>query len=246
MTFLSVIIPAFNEQDNLPVTVSILQARLKSLVPSHEIIIVDDASVDKTGEAADDLTRISTDVRAFHHSHNSGIGRAFVTGIRNARGEWVMLVPADLAMDVNDLHKYFDASRDCDVVVGLASDRSDSTLGRRIVSFVNIRAVQLLFGMHERQFQYICLYRMQIFHSMQIEYADSAFFHAEILIKAKALGYRLNEVVIGYSPRRAGRATGARPKTIMITSLNLISFWIRWVTKGKRKASYSPGRWNQQ
>lgn len=237
MSYLSVVIPAFNEQENLPGTVSVLQGELRDLVPSYEIIIVDDGSLDKTGEFADALAKASSNVRAYHHKRNLGIGRGFVTGVAGSEGEWILLIPADLAINIEDLHKYIDLASECDVVVGLATSRSDSSITRKLVSFLNVRAVQLLFGMRERQFQYICLYRASALKNIDIEYADSAFFHAEILIKAKTLGYRLNEVEVSYSPRHAGHATGAGFRKVIKTAVDMVAFRIRWITEGKVNAS---------
>ena len=237
MCYLSVVVPAFNEQENLPRTVSVLQAKLRDLVPSYEIIVIDDGSLDKTGEIADALAKASSNVRACHHRRNLGIGRGFVTGVAEAEGEWILLVPADLAMNIEDLHKYIDMASGCDIVVGLASSRSDSAITRKLVSFLNVQAVQLLFGMRERQFQYICLYRASVLKDIDIEYADSAFFHAEILIKAKTLGYRLVEVEIRYSPRNAGRATGAGLRKVIRTAVDMVAFRVRWATEGKINAS---------
>ncbi len=235
--YVNIIIPTFNEESNLADTYGALVQALESLVPSFEITIVNDASLDKTGSIADDLARNDSRVSVLHHSNNRGIGRAFVTGVANGRGEWLMLIPADLAMDLSDLHKYFEAAQTADVIVGLASQKPDFTLVRRIISRVNIRAIQILFGMHEEQFQYICLYRVRIFRDIVIEFSDSAFFHAEILIKAKALGYRLVQVVIGYIPRRAGHATGANPLAVIRTMRDMLGFWMRWVLQGPRAAS---------
>ncbi len=225
--YLSVVIPAYNEQENLPATVQTLAGTLDRLVPSFELIVVDDASRDATGAIADELARRDPRVRSFHHPHNRGIGGGFVTGVGAARGEWFMLIPADLALDLNELGKYFDAAREADVVVGLRSDKSDYSLFRRLVSWTNIALVRLLFGMQEKQFQYISLYRTRVLREMRIEYASSAFFHAEILIKARARGCRLTQVEIRYVPRRTGRATGARWSQIVATVRDMFHFWLR-------------------
>ncbi len=225
--FLSVVIPAYNEQDNLPVTTNRLIEKLSTCVPSFELLLVDDASCDRTGAIVDELAACDQRVRAFHHPHNRGIGGGFVTGARNACGEWFMLIPADLALDPEELPKYFDAARHADVVVGIRSDKSDYTLVRRFVSWTNIRLIQLLFGMPQRQFQYISLYRTRLLREIQIEYSASAFFWAEVLIKARAHGYRSSQVEILYIPRHTGRATGANARLVARTVRDLFDYWLR-------------------
>ncbi len=225
--FLSVVIPAYNEQDNLPVTVNTLIQKLSACVPSFELLVVDDASRDRTGAIADELAACDARVRAFHHPHNRGIGGGFVTGARNACGEWFMLIPADLALDPDELVKYFDAARNADVVVGIRSDKSDYTPLRMFISWTNIRLIQVLFGMPQRQFQYISLYRTQLFREIKIEFGESAFFWAGVLIKARAGGYRMTEVEILYVPRQTGQATGANPRLVVRTVRDMFRYWFR-------------------
>lgn len=225
--FLSVVIPAYNEQDNLPVTTAALIEKLSGCVPSFELLVVDDASRDRTPAIADELAACDARVRVFHHPHNQGIGGGFVTGARNACGEWFMLIPADLALDPDELPKYFEAARHADVVVGIRSDKSDYTFLRRFVSWTNIRLIQVLFGMPQRQFQYISLYRTRLFREIEIEFSASAFFWAEVLIKARARGYCMTQVEISYVPRRTGRATGANPRLVARTVRDILYYWLR-------------------
>jgi glycosyltransferase involved in cell wall biosynthesis len=225
--FLTVLMPAYNEEIGLAQSVETLLLALDRLGITYEVVLVNDASTDRTGQVADSLAAEHPTVRAVHHEVNRGIGGGFVSGVAVARGEWFILIPADLAMDLAELSRYLDAARSTDVVVGVRSDRSDYSGWRRIVSFANIGLVQLFFGMKERQFNYISMYRLAVLRAMKIEYWRSAFFHAETIIKAKALGYRIVEVEVSYVPRATGRATGARPRFIAATLRDMLAFWLR-------------------
>jgi len=229
---LSVVMPAYNEEAGLAHNVGLLAARLEQLGVVFEILIVDDASLDRTGAIADALAAADSRVRAIHHPANRGIGGGFVSGVAAAAGAWLILIPADLALDLAELGKYLDAARDADVIVGVRSDRRDYSGYRLLVSWVNIRLIQILFGMRERQFNYISMYRLAALRRMKIEYWRSAFFHAETIIKAKTLGYRLAEVEISYVPRASGQPTGARPKLLIRTVREMLRFWVRWVLRG--------------
>lgn len=225
---LTVFIPAYNEAANLEGCVQALQEKLAALGVEAEILIVDDGSQDGSGALADALAARWSNLRVIHHPTNRGIGAAFVTAVSAALGEWLILIPADLAMDLDDLARYLEAAPQADIVVGLRSDRSDYTWMRRLISWVNIRLVQVLFGMNLRQFQYISLYRASVLRQIEIEYWQSAFFLAEILIKARDQGLRLVEVEVRYLPRRAGRASGVRPMLILRTLRDLFHyFWVR-------------------
>jgi len=188
---------------------------------------VDDGSTDGTGELADRLAAGNPQVRAVHHDRNQGIGAAFRTAIRQANGEWMILIPADLALHPDELRYYLAAASQADIVVGLRSDRSDYTALRKLVSWTNIQLIRRLFGMPLRQYQYISMYRLEVLREIEIEYWRSAFFLAEVLIKARDRGYRLVEVEIRYAPRVSGKPTGAKLILIVRTVYDMFHFWIR-------------------
>jgi hypothetical protein len=129
-----------------------------------------------------------------------------------------------------------EASPGADIVVGLRSDRSDYTLLRKIVSWTNIRLIQLLFGMREQQFQYISMYRRSALQAIEIEYWRSAFFLAEILIKARQHGCRLVQVEIRYAPRLKGKPSGAKLLLLLKTVRDMLHFWLRWLWSGPDRA----------
>jgi len=231
---LTVFIPAYNEEENLKHCVHTLEHVLEKLGTPFEILIINDASLDQTGALAEGFAQQDPRVRVVHHSRNLGIGGGFCTAVENAMGDWLLLIPADLAMDPDDLHLYLETASRADVVVGLRSNLDDYSFFRKLVSWFNIHMIQLLFGMKVRQFQYISMYRLVMLREMKIEYWQSAFFLAEVLIKAKALGYWLVEVEIRYIPRRAGRATGVRGTAICHTVRDMLHFWLRWNLLGAK------------
>lgn len=234
---LTVLIPAYNEAAGLGRCVEVVRAQLAALGTPAELLIVDDASRDNTADVAEALAQTYPDVRALRHAANGGIGATFRTAVANARGEWLILIPADLAMDPADLHKYLEVAQQADIVVGNRSDIRDYSLPRVIVHYINIGLVRMLFGMPLHQFQYISLYRLATLRQFEIEYAGSAFFLAEILIKARAMGSRLTEVQVRYVPRTTGRATGAKLVLVVTTVRDIIRFWWRWVRRGPVAAS---------
>jgi len=224
----TVFVPAYNEEGNLANCVEVLLSKMDELGVASEILIVDDGSRDGTACLADKLSAQQARVRAVHHARNMGIAGAFRTAAGLAQGEWMILIPADLPLHPDELRRYFDASPGADIVVGLRSDRSDYTLLRRLVSGVNIFLIRTLFGMKLHQFQYISMYRMEVLRQIEIEYWRSAFFLAEILIKARDQGRRLVEVDIRYAPRVSGKPTGAKLKLIIHTVFDIFHFWLRW------------------
>jgi glycosyltransferase involved in cell wall biosynthesis len=245
--------PAWNEEENLPVHVPLLMHKLDQLAVDYELLIVDDGSRDATPRLADALAAQEPRVRVVHHAQNRGIGRALYTGFQNAHGRWTIFIPADLALELDEIDKYLHAASllppegtptppplcpprpdhgregTLRVIVGLRSDRRGTSLARRLVSWANIALVRLLFLMPVHQFQYICLWPTQLLKGISIDYPDSAFLQAEVLIKARDLGYCFLEVEIAYLPRARGQATGARTSLVLKSAYDMLHFWLRWV-----------------
>jgi glycosyltransferase involved in cell wall biosynthesis len=236
--FLTVFIPAYNEVSSLANCVAVILAKMDELEVPVEILVVDDGSRDGTGALADELAARQRRVRVVHHATNLGIGGAFLTAVREASSEWMILVPADLALHPDELRRYIQAAQGADIVVGLRSDRSDYTLLRKLVSYTNIFLIRTLFGMPVRQFQYISMYRLEVLRAIKIEYWRSAFFLAEVLIKARDQGRRLVEVEIRYAPRLSGRPTGARLRLVIATAFDIIRYWLRWAPGRLRLGSF--------
>ena len=224
--YVSVVVPAYNEEENLRPTVEIVGAKLDELNTTFEIIIVNDGSADRTREIAEQICKDDGRVRLITPPHNIGPGSGVFTGIEAAEGEFVIFVPSDLALEPDDLKTYIDPSRDCDLVVGVRSDRRDYSIFRIFVSYVNIFLIKLLFRMKERQFNYISMYRTTMLNKINIE-SRGVFITAEIMIKARDLGYRLREIDVRYVPRTAGAATCGSPETIFDTVKDLFGFWLK-------------------
>jgi len=223
--------PAYNEECNLEANTAQVIGKLSDVGVSFELLIVDDGSHDATPQLADALAARDGRVRVLHHPENYGIGQALYTGFQFAKGEFTIFIPSDLAMDLDDLPKYVQAARGADIVVGLRSDRRDTSFKRKIVSFLNIALVRLLFWMPVRQFQYICMYRTSFLQEIWIEYPDSAFIQAEVLIKARDMGYKLEQITVGYIPRTGGSASGAKLRLVLKSTYDLFHFWLHWLTK---------------
>jgi glycosyltransferase involved in cell wall biosynthesis len=225
-TFLSVIIFAYNEELNLESTVKIVSNKIKLLVKKYEILIVNDGSSDQTGVIAESLAKHNSNIEVIHHPQNFGGGHAIYTGIQNAKGTLITFFPADLAMDINQFYKYLDASENNDVIVGIRSDRRDYSFFRKLVSFINITLIRVLFGMKQRQYNYIHLYHSKIFNDFEIE-SRGIFITAEIMIKARDNGYSIAEVDIDYIPRQHGKASNGKLSVIFKTFAEIIKYWFK-------------------
>jgi len=223
--YLSVILPVYNEEENIEYAVAEIVNNLRNIVSTFELLIINDGSSDRTGEIADLLSKKIKEMHTIHHSKNRGPGSGIHTALHHIKGEWVIVIPADLAMDLNELCKYFEVSKYADIVIGNRSDRRDYSIYRKFASLTNIFLIRFLFGMKEHQFNYINLYRSEIFKKIKIN-SNGVFITAEIIIQARDLKYKLKEIKIQYIPRAQGKGSCGSPKVILKTAHEMLAFYI--------------------
>lgn len=112
-----VIVPTYNERDNLPPLV----AKLVSLPVQIDLLVVDDNSPDGTGQIADDLAARHPQVHVLHRSEKNGLGRAYCAGFAWAleKGyELIMEMDGDFSHNPDDIAKFLEAAKDADLVIG--------------------------------------------------------------------------------------------------------------------------------
>ncbi len=125
----SIVIPVFNESENIEPMVREIQAAFQGRVESFEVIFVDDASTDDSGAVLRALT-LQTDglVRSLCHRRNFGQSAAVATGFDAARGEWIGTLDGDGQNDPADLPRMLDEAHrlDVDCVTGVRAKRQDN------------------------------------------------------------------------------------------------------------------------
>ena len=112
-----VIVPTYNERDNLPPLV----AKLLSLPVKIDLLVVDDNSPDGTGQIADDLAAKHPQVKVLHRAEKNGLGRAYCAGFAWALErdyEFIMEMDGDFSHNPDDIAKFLDAAKDADLVIG--------------------------------------------------------------------------------------------------------------------------------
>lgn len=205
---LSVIVPMFNEEENLAGTVDRVAATLHAGFHDGpwEIIIVNDGSTDRTWEMARKLA-MDPDypwLRVKGYSNNRGRGHALRTGFAAARGQWIVSIDADLSYDpkyILDLLAVLRDRQEVDIVLASAympgGGVENVELSRVLISKLGNRLLSWFMSPGGQKIHTItCVfraYRREILDSMELE-SDGKDIHLEILSKALMLGYRVAEV----------------------------------------------------
>src|SRR4051794_17779214 len=122
---LSVVLPCFNEVDNVREAIKQTQMAARRVAPLHEIVVVDDGSTDGTGYAVKLIARREPGVRLLTHPENLGYGAALRTGIAAAGLPWTLLTDADLQFDLREVDHLAQHCRTHELIVGRRVQRRD-------------------------------------------------------------------------------------------------------------------------
>jgi glycosyltransferase involved in cell wall biosynthesis len=226
MPKLSIVLPAYNEEENAARAVEEVSAVAQALGLEHEIILVNDGSRDHTGEIGREMEGRVPHFRLVEHHPNRGYGGALKAGFAAARGELIAFTPADKQFVFAEIERMLPLIGQADIVCGYRADRQDPAI-RRLNAWGWNTLVRLLFGRLCRDID--CgfkLFRRAVLDRVPIE-SDGAMIDTEFLAGAKARGYRLAEVPVTHLPRVGGEATGADLKVIVKAFRDLALFRLR-------------------
>ena len=223
---LSVVLPAFNEEESIGRCVEDISKHLKSLpFRSFEVIVVDDGSTDSTPRIVDELAQTNPQLRVIHHSENLGYAVALRDGFAAASQPLIFYTDSDNQFDIRELGLLLDLIGDNDIVTGFRVYRFDP-LTRLFLSWGFNLLVRIIFRIKVKDIDCAFkLFKREALENIHIE-SRRFFVDAEILAKARYLGYRMVEVPVRHYPRQAGRST-VRPSHIPWTLFELAKMWVR-------------------
>lgn len=207
----SVIIPMYNEEENVLHTLQEVKNVLRQYSP-FQIIAVDDGSADNTFTLLEQYASENQEVEVFKHPVNMGMGKALVTGFKNAKGKVIVTLDADLSYDPNyipllvwKLHE-----ENADVVIGSQYMHGGKTEGIPFIRlFVSKMANRIVgYSMNENISTVTGIlraYRKEVLDSIEIESRGTAI-NPEILSKAIALDFKIIEVPVTLKGRELGES----------------------------------------
>lgn len=208
----------FNEADNVGPLLTEALETLGRFADAFEIVIVDDGSRDRTAEIVRSVAERRPEVRLVVHPTNLGYGHAMRSGLAHSRGDAVAWIDGDRQFRVADLALLFGKFQNADVVAGRRIQRADPWHRLAIAGVYHV-VLQSTFGLgiHDVDCGFK-LFRREVIDDIvpKLE-SRAAFVSPEILIRAKAAGYRVVEVGVPHHPRTAGEAKGATLKVIART-----------------------------
>ena len=218
--YLSVVVPAFNEERRIGQTISEVTAAFDRLAIEGELIVVDDGSSDRTASIVEQAAAGDGRIRLVRATH-AGKGATVRRGMLEARGEWRFLADADLSMPIADLRRFLDAARspDGEVLVGSREAEGARRVGepwlRHFVGRVFNWLVKLLVlrGINDTQCGFKLFSARAANALFPLQRLDGFGFDVEILFLARRAGFVVREIPVTWvygRESKVGLASGAR------------------------------------
>jgi glycosyltransferase involved in cell wall biosynthesis len=212
---LSIIIPAYNESENIIDTLENITTALEPLHLRHEILVIDDGSTDPTASlVTSNLHRFSS-VRLLKNERNMGFGWSYRRGVDAATLEHVVMVHGDNAWGAVTLREFFGHVGEADIIVGYTRDMWRSrTVVRTLISKGYTMLVNIITGRRLRYYNGLQIHTAPVLKSLRIQSSGYGF-QSEVLVKALRRTRTFVEVPMDLIEREKGESKAFRIKNIV-------------------------------
>jgi dolichol-phosphate mannosyltransferase len=215
---LSIVVPVFNEEANMPILQDELRLALEGL--DYEIVFVDDGSTDQSAAKIE----AAPQVRVLQFEKNAGQSAALFAGLNAARGRIIVTVDSDLQNDPADIPRLLaKISKGADLVCGYREERRDSLVKRLTSRIANlVRSRYTRDGVRDtgctlKAMRRECVAALLPFHGM----------HRFIPALVKGAGYRIVELPVNHRPRKFGRSKYSLGNRALRATIDM--FGVRWL-----------------
>ena len=214
----SVLVPAKDEAENLPLFMAQAAEVLGTDGVAYEVIVVDDGSVDNTWSVLEQLRRTYPFLRTVRHRTRRGIADALRTGFLSARGSVMVFYPADLQFKPEDIPRLVApilAGR-ADMVTGFKQGKYEKAFVSRIYNLLS----RVLFDVRVKDLNSVKAYRREIMEQLPVR-PD---WHRYMIVLAAAQGFTVAEIPVPLYPRHAGKSKFGIGR-IPVGVLDMLSVW---------------------
>lgn len=206
---LSIVVPAYNEEENIPVLIERIEKVFRSNKIKGEIVIVNDNSTDKTSKVANRCAKSYGNVVVVDRTDGlRGPGRALREGFRHANGSVVITMDADLSHEPEEIPNFLQALKQADVISGsryMKGGSGELDPLRNFISRGYSLFAKLLLGLNMADIStgYRAI-RKNVLEKLDLQ-STGFEIHAEIPAKACLNNFRIKEIPIHYAKRRKGK-----------------------------------------
>ena len=214
----SVLVPAKDEAENLPIFMEQAEAAFANHRARFEVVVIDDGSTDGTWSVLQSLQKRYPFLRAFRHRTQRGIAEALRTGWLHSRGNVLVFYPADMQFKPEDIPRLVEPILDgeSDMVTGYKQGKYDKAFVSGIYNGLSRR----LFRVPVRDLNNVKAYRREIMDALPMR-PD---WHRYMIVLAANQGYTVSEIPMPLYPRHAGRSKFGISR-IPIGVLDMLAVW---------------------
>jgi glycosyltransferase involved in cell wall biosynthesis len=224
---LSVVVPMYNERPYVTRTVDVARDVLQGMGADWEIVVVDDASTDGTGEVADALARADARIHVVHNGTNRQLGGSLRAGWARASKDLILYTDADLPADLGELPRAVRLLeyQQADLLAAYRFDRTAEGLGRAATAFAYNLMVRILFDLPVRDVNFAFkLFRRSLLERVALT-SEGSFIDVELLLRARRAGAHVIQMGMDYFPRRHGASKLSSPAVVLGILQEMARYW---------------------
>ena len=239
---LSIVVPVYNEEENVRPLFEKIQAVCETIGDTYEVLFVDDGSSDATFAVLSELSKRVPQVVVIRFKENAGQTAAMAAGFEFARGERIVSMDGDLQNDPVDVPKLLEKlDEGYDLVCGWRKERQDKFLTRRVPSIVANWIIGKVTGVpiHDNGCS-LKAYRASVIKQVQL-YGEM---HRFIPAMSTVAGARIAEIVVTHHPRRFGQSKYGLGRVWRV-ALDIIAFKFIIFVFTPRPEIQEPSRWQR-
>lgn len=221
MPSITIVIPVYNEEENLEWVIKDTIRTLPKYFKDWEIIAVNDGSKDNIGQILNKLALQNPKLKAIHQKHG-GYSKAMLTGIKAATKDYIAYMPADGQFLISDMRHCFKIMSKNDLVLGYRGSRPDYTTKRIIFSYGYLLLLLFLFGIRWIDVGWVNIWRRKEVQKLKLKETGGIFILTEIVVRFIRKGLRIDEAPSYYHVRLKGEAKNAKLKVVISTFLSAL------------------------
>lgn len=228
---LSIVIPAYNEEQSLGYLLKDTLKDLPKLVKDFEIIVVDDGSTDKTPKIADSFKKKNKHVRVIHKK-NEGFNKAMIMGLKAAKKKYVAYMQAGGQDLIRDMVNCLKIMKNYDLVLGIRGKRIDYNFYRFLLAYGAQFIYRFLFGITYEDVHWVYIWKTREVQKLKLDPKGGIFLLVESLVKFKRKGLKIGEASSPYRPRYGGDNKNTSLRVVWRTFVSMLKLWWK-IVNGK-------------
>ena len=217
----------FNEEETIEHALAWAVEALERHCDDWEVVVVDDASTDGSPGIVGRLAEADRRIVVLRHPVNRKLGGSLKTGFAAATNDLVLYMDADVPFDPDEIGRAIRALEltRADIIAGYRLDRTMEGWLRTVYSYAYNFLIGILFGWPHRDINFsFKLMRREVLQAVELR-SEGSLIDAELIVKAKNLGFVIQQLGLDYFTRTRGRSTLSSPKVIVKMLVELVKLF---------------------